>query len=271
MPPRRLPKPWASRLILLEISWRNGTSSSMISCSPRSAMAAKNGAMEFSPSRCARAPPPMPFRSAHTLPTNSPCWVTPPNRNVLIWLNHGAMREPYFSGHEYCILANSACTTPKVLNAPCRLWPSGASRPGLMQLPSSVRTSMGFITLIPRGRSGQKKPSSAWPSPHLAVPRVALKARLRIWGAAPLQSMISSSPFTVLAQGGVGEEIHPERAVRQLRNPPPRFDLDVLQRLAQRGDEHLAADLIDQGDQALLDPLRREELDLQVLVRELRL
>ena len=123
MPPRYLPKPCASRLIFLEMSWTNGTSSSMISCSPMSAMAAKNGAIECSPSRCARAPPPMPFRSAQTLPTNSPCWVTPPNRNVLIWLNQGAITDPYFSGQEYCTLANSACTTPKVLKAPCRLWP----------------------------------------------------------------------------------------------------------------------------------------------------
>ena len=70
-----------------------------------------------------------------------------------------------------------------------------------MQLPSSVSTSIGFITLIPRGRSGQKKPSSAWPRPHLAVPRVALNARLRNCGAAPRQSMVSSSPRTVIAHG----------------------------------------------------------------------
>src|SRR6266487_3994798 len=68
MPPRCLPNPCASRLIFFEVSWRNGTSSSMISCSPMSAMAAKNGAIECSPSRCARAPPPMPLRSAQALP-----------------------------------------------------------------------------------------------------------------------------------------------------------------------------------------------------------
>jgi len=71
----------------------------------------------------------MPFRSAHTLPTNSPCWVTPPNRNVLIWLNQGAITDPYFSGQEYCILANSAWVTPNVLKTLCRLCPSGASLP----------------------------------------------------------------------------------------------------------------------------------------------
>src|SRR6266571_1055674 len=167
MPPRCLPKPCASRLIFFEVSWRNGTSSSMISCSPMSAMAAKNGAMECSPSRCARAPPPTPLRSAQTLPTNSPCWVTPPNKNVLIWLNQGAITDPYFSGQEYCILANRAWVTPNVLNTLCRLCPSGASLPGLTQLPSSLSTSIGFITLIPRGRSGQKNPEEGLVHPAL--------------------------------------------------------------------------------------------------------
>src|SRR5882724_1047569 len=54
---------------------------------------------------------------------------------------------------------------------------------------------------LPRGRSGQKNPRSAWPRPHLAVPRVALNARLANCGAAPRQSMVSSSPFTVTAHG----------------------------------------------------------------------
>ena len=52
----------------------------------------------------------------------------------------------------------------------CRLWPSGASKPGSSALPSSVSTSIGFITLIPRGRSGQKKPRIACEIPHFAAP-----------------------------------------------------------------------------------------------------
>ena len=64
-----------------------------------------------------------------------------------------------------------------------------------------MSTSIGFITLMPRGRSGQKKPRIAWFMPHFADPRVALNARFRICGAAPRQSTVSSSPLTVIAHG----------------------------------------------------------------------
>ena len=178
----------------------------------------------------------MPFRSAQTLPTNSPCWVTPPNRNVLIWLNQGAITDPYFSGQEYCILANSAWVTPKVLKAPCRLCPSGASSPGLMQLPSSVRTSIGFITLIPRGRSGQKNPrqrlvQAALGGAEGGVERPVHELRR---GAAPVDGQLVALhrdrarvlQQDVLAQRGVGEEVDPVRAVGQLARsaaaPRPR-------------------------------------------------
>ncbi len=119
----------------------------------------------------------------------------------MIWLNHGAITDPYFCGQLNIILPNSDCTTPKVLKMPCRLCPSGASSVGSMQLPRSVSTSMLFMTLMPRGRSGQKKPRIAWFMPHLDEPSVELNARLRICGAAPRQSIVISSPLTVIAHG----------------------------------------------------------------------
>jgi hypothetical protein len=65
--------------------------------------------------------------------------------------------------------------------------------------------------------------------------------------------------------------VDPEGAIRQLGDPPPRLSLNVLQRLAQGGDESIPADLVQERDQPFLDPLGRVELDLQVLVLELRL
>ena len=75
----------------------------------------------------------------------------------------------------------------------------------------------------------------------------------------------------VLTQRRVGEEVDPVGAVRQLADPPPRLGLDVLQGLAQRDDERVPADLVDQREQPLLDPQRGVQLHLQVLVLQLRL
>ena len=58
----------------------------------------------------------------------------------------------------------------------------------------------------------------------------------------------------VLPQRRVGEEVDPVGAVGQLADPPPGLGLDVLQRLAQRDDERVAADFVDEREQPLLDP-----------------
>jgi len=86
-----------------------GTSSSITSCSAVSAIAQNSGDTASSPSLKALAPPGMPLRSAQRLPTWSPCWVTPPHRNVLIWLNHGAMTLENFSGLANCSFAHEDC------------------------------------------------------------------------------------------------------------------------------------------------------------------
>lgn len=104
-----------------------GTSSSMTSCSAVSAIAQKSGETASSPSRNALAPPPIPFRSAHRLPTWSPCWVTPPHRKVLIWLNQGAMTLENFSGLENCNLAQGFWSAEKPRKEACSDWPMGAS------------------------------------------------------------------------------------------------------------------------------------------------
>ena len=100
MPPVNLPKPMLSRTSRFDTSCMNGTSSSMTSCSAVSAMAQNSGETESSPSRNGFAPPGMPLRSAHRLPTMSPCWVMPPHRNVLIWLNQLETTLLYLFGVE---------------------------------------------------------------------------------------------------------------------------------------------------------------------------
>jgi hypothetical protein len=49
----------------------------------------------------------------------------------------------------------------------------------------------------------------------------------------------------VLPQRGVRKEIHPVGAFGQRGDPPPGFGLDVFQRFAQRREERVPPDLVD--------------------------
>src|ERR1700720_3045948 len=200
MPPVCFPNPMLSRTRRLETSCIKGTSSSMTSCSAVSAMAQNSGETASSPSMNALAPPGMPFRSAHRLPTWSPCWVRPPHRKVLIWLNHGAMTLENFSGLANCILAQDDCKAEKPRKEACKDWPMGASYPASAHVCSSEMISIGLMADVQRGRSGHQNARIACMNIDLTEHNGELMARLRISGPVPRRSTVILSPLTVTLQ-----------------------------------------------------------------------
>src|SRR5580704_3853218 len=131
-----------------------GTSSSFSSCSPESAIEAKIGAIACSPSRSARAPPPIPLRSAHRLPTISLCWVMPPQMKVRIMLCHGAITLVYLDGVLYRNFATASCAAVKAGKNVIMLSAFGVVYDEHSADFGSQITLIGANTAWLRGRSG---------------------------------------------------------------------------------------------------------------------
>ena len=163
----------------------------------------------------------------------------------------------------------------------CRLCPSGASMPG-----SDAAALVGeYLDRVhhadPAGQVRPEEPEKRLVHPALGGAERGVEGAVHDLrrGAAPVDGELVAGDGDrarvlqqhVLPKGRVGEEVDPVGPVGHLADAAPGLGLDVLQRLAQRQDERVPADLVDQGEQPFLDPLRRVQLHLQVLVLQLRL
>ncbi len=101
-----------------------------------------------------------------------------------------------------------------------------------------------------------------------------LIARLRISGPVPRRSTVMCSPLMVILQANlmrmfslrvrVHELVEPVGPVGQLADPAPDLGVDVLDGRAERANEGVDPDLVDDGVDALHDLADRGDLDLEV-------